>query len=261
MEDSLRDNSEKVAYFYKLDDPEYATVKDILSKGGWYNTFLEIATLDDVKEIVSDKDYYAWDEMWIGAKNDTSKFPVPSEDDYGFDKAVIKELESQNLDKQAIWDKLKEHYEPVVGYAYTCVNANPKTGNTGEYEVIMGYKKGLKKERDDEFFKTLKPGDYISALICDSMKGNYPDRFIFIYAGEGEFALDYNRSWKKDTSSEFKEGIDMDPEGWRITWGCIDRASVRKAELEEIVEVNEAIEKAGLKRTWQGKRLCLRSNA
>lgn len=263
MENSLKDNSKKVAYLYKLDDPEYLELKGILEKGGWISTFIEVPTLKEVREIVEEKDYYAWDEMWIGAKNDTSKFPVPIEDDYGFDKAEVESLKSQGKTTDEIWEALKVHYEPVIGYAYSCVNSETKAGSVGEYEAIKEFKKAKKKAKDNELFESLRlsSGDIVSAYICESMRDRYPERFLFIYSGvEGEFITDYNREWKNDLSPDFREGIDLDPEGWRITWGCIDRSTARLATESEVNEFNDAIKKAGLVKVWKGDKLCLRLN-
>lgn len=246
----VKDNSDCVAYVYSLQDPEYQVVKGLLEQAGWKETFKEFKTLEDVKPIVTNESYYAWDEMWVGAKNDTSNFPVPTEDDYGFDKGAIKDLEERGHDADAIWLLLKSHYEPVVGFAVACVNANVKKGNISEYTIIMSYKKILKEKKTKEILSPFKPGDIIAADGSKTMKTRYEYPFLFVYGGNNEMAIDYNREWKRYDGTpgnvDFKNGLDVDPEGWKITWNCIDLASLRAATEDEAKELQEAIDKTGL---------------
>lgn len=264
-EDVIKDNSGKMAFLYKLDDPKYKELSDILLKKGYFQTFTEIKTLEDVRRIVTEKDYYAWDEMWIGCSSNTESFPTPKEDVYGFDRSGInKDPSLKALEDSVIWEVCKYNYEPVVGYAYACVNANKKKGSVEEFDIIQNF-------RNPKVFhlptrvvmtaeeKDLKPGICYSADPDERvfLNGQFKSKFIFLYGGgesECRIAAVYSDDYLDfcGISSNINEyGLDLDPDGRQVTWDYfIDKSSVTKASPEEINKLNSALRKSGLIISW-----------
>ena len=268
-EDFIRDNSGKMAFLYKLDDPKYKELSDILIREGYFQTFTEVKSLEDVKRIVTDKDYYAWDEMWIGCSSNTESFPVPKEDVYGFDRSgILKDPSLKVLDEGVLWEVCKYNYTPVVGYAYACVNANKKKGSVEEFDIIQNFRNPkvfhlptriVVAEKEKE----LKPGICYSADPDSKvfLNNQFKSRFIFLYGGgngEHRIAMVYSDDYLdfRGISTNINEyGLDLDPDGRQVTWDhFIDKDSVTEATPEEIGKFNTALKKSGLVISWtEGK--------
>lgn len=238
----------KEAFFMKIDDPDYMELQSWISRSGLKNPFKEFATLEDVKTHVEDPNYFNWEELWEDADNNVDSFPVPEEDPYGYGKDEIAELKKENLNGDEIWEKLKHFYMPLVGTSFACIDTDDDI-----FLVIERYREMLENIQEKNFLKTLRNGDYISCNIS-----GLSERTIMIYDGDGRFCMSYNRGWKdleKSHPGEYKNGLDLIPDSWRLTWKLVDKKTIRPANNDEITEINKAMLDSGLRVFWYAGKI------
>lgn len=249
-------NSSSEAFIYKLDDPEYAELKDYMlqKKALFSDTFIEIKSLDDVKSLVINDNYYhGWQDLMYDCCGYTPKpdWIFPEKDIFGDIYDLDDLMKETGKTKEELWEEYKHDYDPVVGYAYASLSNNSSEGPIDEIEAIWDFYGEKYAKKLHEFFSGLKPGKIYSCHVKDDRNNPYeesdiflwnlyPENFVMLYLKGDEFSAAYNPGYRPDM--EF-----IDTECGEYLFSTLDLSTFREATEEEAYNLLTHLEKKGYK--------------
>ena len=224
-------NSSSEAFIYKLDDPEYAELKDYMlqKKALFSDTFIEIKSLDDVKPLVLNN-YYGWQDLMYDCCGYTPKpdWIFPEKDIFGDIYDLDDLMKETGKTKEELWEEYKHDYDPVVGYAYASLSNNSSEGPIDEIEAIWDFYGEKYAKKLHEFFSDI----FLWNL--------YPENFVMLYLKGDEFSAAYNPGYRPDM--EF-----IDTECGEYLFSTLDLSTFREATEEESHNLLTNLEKKGYK--------------
>lgn len=110
-------NSSTEVFIFKMDQDYYDMLRWIKEQGREVS-FWEVNTLEDLKEVVTSRDYDGWRWNDDTASGNIDQIPIPDEDVWAEKGNFLYDYPGKTIDE--IWELTKHLYKDIPGHAFYC---------------------------------------------------------------------------------------------------------------------------------------------
>lgn len=171
-------NSSNEVFCYKIDSFEYKKFKELIPEV----QFIEFKTWEDIRNYVTNKDYFEWDlTKWAQCTHGEGAIE-PKNDFYG-DYTRMQILKESGKTDDEIWEFFKSGYENILGLAYYSIEEGesyPKWMNKYWNWITEKYLKETKEFLESNF----KEGDILAIPFTNSLSSIYTLPVLITYSNK-----------------------------------------------------------------------------